>query len=34
MLLDEREIKDHFQGRFVLDFRSFLRESVFYAIGK
>lgn len=34
MLLDERKIKDHFSGSPVLDFRSFLQESVFYAIGK
>ena len=34
MLLDERKIRDHFSGSPVLDFRSFLRESVFYAIGK
>lgn len=31
MLLDERKIRDHFSGSPVLDFRSFLRESVFYA---
>ena len=34
MLLDERKIRDHFSGSPVLDFRSFLRESVSYAIGK